>query len=83
MRNRVNIIEGVYSVYCGSGHLRTKHNFPSFPNKSGMNPVVLFSEEKKNMERMLSDTFFHFANEQSPLCIKVCLFATSSLVSDK
>lgn len=64
MRNRVNIIEGVYSMYCGSGHLRTKHNFPGFPNQSGMNPVVLFSE-KQNIERVLSDTFFQFANEQS------------------
>ena len=58
MRNRVNFIEGVYSVCCGSGYLGTKHNCPGLPNKSGMNQALL-SHEKRNLERMLSDTFFY------------------------
>ena len=49
MRNRVNFIEGVYSVCCGSGRLGTKHNFPGFPEKFGMNPALLFGE-KQNLE---------------------------------
>lgn len=51
MRNRMNLVEGVYSVDCGSGHLGTKHNFPGLPNKSGMNGMLLFGG-KHNLERM-------------------------------
>lgn len=58
MRNRVNFIEGVYSVCCGSGHLGTKHNFSALPNKSGINPMLSFGK-KQNLERMLLDTFSH------------------------
>ena len=58
MRNRVNIIEGVYSVSCGSSHLGTKHNFSGLPKKSGVNLALLF-REKQNLKWMLLDTFFH------------------------
>lgn len=51
MRNLGNLAEGVYSVYCGSDHLGTKHNFPGLPNKSGTNGMLLLGG-KHNLERM-------------------------------
>lgn len=51
MRNRMNFIEVVCSVYCGSDHLGIKHNFPGLPNKFGVNWMLLFGE-KQNLKRM-------------------------------
>lgn len=58
MRNRVNSIEGVYSVSCGSSHLGTKHNFSGLPKKFGMNLVLPFGG-KQNLKWILLETFFH------------------------
>lgn len=58
MRNRVNFIEGVYSVSCGSSHLGTKHNFSGLPKKFGMNLVLPFGGQQ-NLKWILLETFFH------------------------
>lgn len=68
----MSFTEGIYSVCCGSSHLGTKNSFPGFPNKVGMNQVLLLGE-KQNLERMLLDPFAQFADRQSLLYIDVVI----------